>query len=206
MTSIVVSIPYDLDYYYLPGSWWISGPARDGWDGSASYRNAGPPPGTWQDDSKGFGFSFDEVSGRATILLPTGYIDPTGSWTISCMKGAAHGTDPARPYAHFSVTVTDPSVVCDCTPVVSCAATDKASGGYKLNVKLDIGDCNGPMTNIVWAPLPDSGQGTDTAVYNNRSYNTIYNGSVSASCASNCVALADFGFRLGPGPNSPSCS
>ncbi len=124
--------------------------------------------------------------------------DPSGSLVVDGYNNEGN----CRP-ADFTIEWDDS--YCECAPSTTCAATNRTGSGYTLNVTLDVGDCTGPLTDIVWSPAPTSGQGTTTAVYSGCHYNQIYSGEVTSTDDNGCNASAEFSFLLQPGSNPPSC-
>ena len=207
MRYIIIPLTRMIDYYCLPGHFNLGGPARDGWSGSSYRTNCDPEfDGTWTDNSQGFGVSIDEVAGQARVYLPDTYTDATGAWSINMAGGLSGGDDPRRPYSYWSGTATDPIIHCDCKAVVTPFPKPQTGSDYNLELSLAPGDCAGPLSNIVWTPSPNSGQGSDKATYNGLKRDTCYDFTVTGTDTDGCGADVDLSFQLpAVGVGEPPC-
>jgi hypothetical protein len=95
---------------------------------------------------------------------------------------------------------------CTCKAVVTAFPKLQTGSDYNLELTLAPGDCAGPLSNIVWTPSPNSGQGSDKATYNGLKRGTVYEISVSATDGEDCETDVSLSFQLPPlGVCNPSC-
>lgn len=165
-------------------------PMRNGYTGYATQNN-----------TDGFGVTFNSSTGLAVINVPDGYgTDGTGNWSLSYIFKSSPPNN-FRECGGNNLHI----YPCSCTPKVNTAFTNKTASGYKGVLSLEAGECGGSLSNIEWSPAPTSGQGTATAVYENCDYNTTYQAVVTSTDSNGCLAMLNFSFSQMPGSYPPSC-
>jgi hypothetical protein len=95
---------------------------------------------------------------------------------------------------------------CTCKAVVTPFPKPQTGSDYNLELSLAPGDCAGPLSNIVWTPSPNSGQGSDKATYNGLKRDTCYDFTVTGTDTDGCGADVDLSFQLpAVGVGEPPC-